>query len=415
MKFEQKLKTYKNGTRLVLTKTPGYYSANISIQFSVGSEDEKFEYGMSHLVEHELFKGTKKLSQSELTREFLKISARQNATTSSEFTIYKASLPNPNIKRCLELFSEMIFEPALEESELESEKLVIIEEMKRDDDTAKWVGYNALESSLFSGVGLSKRVLGRKKDFVKINRDDIIDFMKERYIPENCLISVIGDYAFDEIDRLVEEFFIKKFTTSTGKIKQFSETVKNSPTSQHIYKDTKQTMGMIAFYGLPYNHKNFEHYAIMNYVLGGGSLNSRLFERIRNQLSLAYGIVSLVTAYKNNGYLMIHYGTSPENNEKARDAALDVLEEMLRNGITDEEFEASKKMILDNVLMQQDTPSAHNIHIGYEGKLFDFKVREKKIRGLKKEDCEKVFRDLIGNQKPFEVFVGPNGREKSSI
>lgn len=415
MKFKQKLKTYKNGMRLVLTMTPGYYSANVAIQFSVGSEDEEIEYGISHLIEHELFKGTKNLSQSELTREFLKISARQNANTVPEFTTFKASLPKTNMERCLQLFSEMIFEPAFDEAELEKEKLVIIEEMKMDDDEAKWVGFNALESGMFSGSGLSKRILGRKSNFVKIGRGDIIAFMNERYIPENCLISVVGDFEFEKIDAIIQKLFVKRFNGASGKKKQFSKSVKNPPVLKNIYKDTKQTMGMIAFYGLPYYHKYFEHYLLMNYVLGGGSLHSRLFERIRNQLSLAYGIVSAVTAYKNNGYLLVHYSTSPENNERTRTAVLEVIGDMLKNGITDEEFEASKKMILDKFLMQQDTPTAHTLHINYEGKLFDPVVYEERIRKMKKTDCERIFREVIGNQKPFEVYVGPKGSEKSEI
>ena len=208
MNYKQELITFNNGLQLVFVAAPGLYTARVKVQFLVGSEDEKDEFGMAHLLEHELFKGTSKYSQKELSEQFSRLAAEPNASTSSEFTSYRVRFPKPALKKVLNLLSDMIFDSVFDADELENEKNVIVEEIKMHQDHPSRRVFDELIAARFKNTGLGNRIAGREDLLRSVTREQLIAFKNKHYNAKNCSIIVAGDFNKKELIKLIEEYFV---------------------------------------------------------------------------------------------------------------------------------------------------------------------------------------------------------------
>ncbi len=403
-----KLIQFKNGLRLEFVSKPkNMVQASFKVAFLAGSEDEEREQGIAHLLEHCTFKGTKEYTQEQLSVEMNKISAVPNASTSAEFTVYEAKFPKFNVKRLIELFSKMIFESTYDERGIQSEKFVVLEEIKMHDDVPSDCAFDKLTNTMYKGTTLGFDIAGDANLLKDVTREDLVKFKEEHYIPENTIISVVGDFKEEEVVNLIENYFVQKFDrvkVVDKKIKKWNEKVVLKPETIIQNKKLNQANVMLGAYTVGYEDIDRIKLAIILFVLGG-SMSSRLFVRLRNQLSLCYSIYSDQLNYKNNGFMLIDFSTSPINYERAIDEVKNVIDEIRKNGITEEEFILAKDVFLNNFLMGQDVPVGHISYLAYTGKLFDTKKRETEIRSLQKSDCEAVFRKYIDRDKFFISVV----------
>ncbi len=403
-----KLITFKNGLKLEFIKKPkNMVQASLKIAFLVGSEDEEREEGLAHLLEHCMFKGTKEYSQVELSVELDKISAIPNASTSAEFTIYEAKFPKFNIERLVELFSKMIFESTFDEEGIGSEKLVVLEEIKMHNDVPSDCAFDQLTNTMYAGTGLGFDIAGDAKLLKKVTRQNLIDFRNKHYIPQNTIVSVVGDFNERDIETHVEKYFVSRFyeiNDNISKEKVWTSIVENTP--KIVVKDKKinQANVMMGAYTTGYENPDRLKLAVILFVLGG-SMSSRLFIRLRNELSLCYNIYADHLNYKNNGFMLIDFSTSNAFCDKAIEEVKKVISEVIKNGITDEEFELAKNVLLNNFLMSQDIPQSHISYVAYTGELFDAKLRENDIRNLQKQECVEIFRKYISPEKFFISIV----------
>lgn len=405
---DAKLITFDNGVRLEFVKKPtNMVQASLKIAFLVGSEDEKKEQGLAHLLEHCTFKGTKDYSQEQLSIELDKICAMPNASTSAEFTIYEAKFPKFNVERLFELYAKMLFESSYDANAIESEKLVIIEEIKMNNDVPADFAFDQLINIMYHGTGLGFDIAGDPKLLKRVTREELIQFRDNHYIAENTIISVVGDFDEGEIVRLVDKYFVTRFTavksTSLAK-KRWTEVVNQPPVKVVKNKSLNQANVMMGCYGVGYEDIDRLKLATILFILGG-SMSSRLFVKLRNQLSLCYSIYAHQYIYKNNGFVLIDFSTSVENLENAIQAVRKVIDELILNGVSDEEFELAKNVLLSNFLMGQDIPQSHISHLAYTGKLFDEKEREEEFRGLTRKECEDTFKKYISSENFFVSIV----------
>lgn len=403
-----KLITFDSGVRLEIVKKPSnMVQASLKIAFLVGSEDEETEQGLAHLLEHCTFKGTREFSQEQLSIELDKICAMPNASTSAEFTIYEAKFPKFNVARLFELYSKMIFESAYDENGIESEKLVIIEEIKMHNDVPSDLAFDQLTNTMYRDTGLGFDIAGDPKLLKAVTRNELLQFRDSHYIPENTIISVVGDFDEEEIVQLVNKHFVSRFSESSQKVaikKRWTETVDQTPVRVAINKSLNQANVMMGCYTVGYESPDRFKIATILFILGG-SMSSRLFVKLRNQLSLCYSIYADHFSYKNNGFVLIDFSTSAENLDTAIDAVKREIDEIVSNGVSDEEFELAKNVLLSNFLMGQDIPQSHISYIAYTDKLFNEKEKEQEIRNLKKKDCEEAFKKYILSEKFFVSTV----------
>ncbi len=378
--------------------------------FTVGSEDEDGPHGMAHLLEHSLFNGTTNYSKNQLSEEFDKLCAKPNASTSADITEYKVKFPKFNLVKVAELFSDMIFNSSFNEEELSKEIGVIIEEIKMHQDHPLNACYDALIEAMYAGTGMGWEIAGEPKLLKKVTREDLIKFRNLHYTPENTIISVRGDVNREEVIALIERCFANRFAEineSNTKEKKWTEEVNNTPkTIISNKRNLKQSNVIMGCYVMGANSDPVQIKAlgIVTYILGG-SLSSRLFKKLRGELSYCYSIYASCCYYKNTGFMLIEFSTSPENKESAISAVKEEINKILTCGITEQEFEVAKNIKLNSFLMSLDSTPVNLEYVAYFNKLVNNDEIIEQIKALKKEQCEEVFKKFICNDNFFVSVV----------
>ena len=405
MDFRQELYQFDSGLRLVFIKTEGFHTAKFKVMVMTGAEDESSPTGMAHLVEHTIFKGTDKLSQEEISEKFNSLSAEVDAFTSSEFTSYKANFPKRNLEPVLELYSHILKDSAFDKDMMAKEKRVIIEEILMHEDNPDQLSFDNLVKLMYSDNGIGHDIAGEIDEFKKVTKSMAYKFYKDRYHAKNFLISVIGDFEFEAVKQLVDKYFNKPFIPSRlAVLKKWSSKSRVKPKSKVVYKDINQANIVMGFKTVPYPDYKRLDIGLIGFILGG-SMSSRLFRRIRNELSLCYAVYAFEMNYKSNGFLGVSLATSSDKSDMAIGAVNEEIMKILEQGVTDEEFNSAKSLTLDKYLMNQDYPSVNLHYLAYENRLADRDEITNYIRGITKESALQAFREYIQPNKAFLSIV----------
>lgn len=411
MEFKEHLHEFPSGLKLAIVESKGFYTSKFKIIFNVGAEDEEQEYGISHLIEHCTFKGTQNLTQEQISSRFDSLSASVNASTSSEFTSFKAKFPNPNLEEVLKLYSTMIFDSIYKTECIEKEKNVIIEEIKMYEDMPDEVAFENLIKLIYSGTGISNAIAGKIELLKSVTREDIINYKNKHYTAPNAVISVVGDYDSNEVIKLVDKYFNEPLKKAGEYTKVWSKPSRKRGGKIIKRKDTNQANIFLGYKSLPYENLDRLKLGLILYILGG-NMSSRLYKRLRNELSLCYNVYSFNINYKNNGFLGVSVATSPEKSALAIKEIKNEIHKIMVYGVTDEEFNSAKNLRLNKLLMDKDIPGVALTYLAYTGKLLDNKMLEQIVKNTTKEDALNVFRKYINEDEVFISYVGKKPTEE---
>ena len=383
-----KYKQFNNGLRLVVNQMEGMLSVSIGVLVKTGSMNETAENnGISHFIEHVMFKGTENRTAFEISDHIDRIGGQINAFTSKELTCYYTKSTKENAQKSLEILSDIFFNSKFDKDELEKEKGVIIEEINMSEDTPEEVCLDLLSQSYFGKNGLGQTILGSEKNIKKFTQTDIKEYMDKYYTADNVVISVAGNVDIDNVIALVEEYFANKFK-KTKSAKQ-SKTI--IPKPQHLFKTKKieQTHISFAMKGLSVKDEEIDALAIANIIFGGG-MSSRLFQKIREELGLCYSVYSYASQYKDNGILEIYAGVNTLQRDLAVSAILEQVKEFKKNRITEQEFARGKAQIKSAFIMGQESTASQMLlyakTLALLDKEFDFKERINRIEKVSIND-----------------------------
>ena len=405
MKYSQQYYEYPSGLRLLFVKSPNFYTAKINIMFLVGSEDEKSPRGLAHLLEHSVFKGTDKYNQEQISELFNGMSADIDASTSSETTVFSASFPLGRIEDVSKLYSHILTQSVYDDEEIEKEKKVIIEEILMHEDIPDQACFDQLVRSMFSDCGIGNDIAGEIELLKKVKTDDIKEFHRSYYHTKNMLVSVVGDYEFSEVKKIVDQYFNKPFVRSGKvKMKEWSSPSRVKNVIKQTKKDTLQANVMMGFRCPSYT--NFERFdfGLIAFILGG-SMNSRLFSKIRNELALCYMISSFEISYKNNAFMAINFSTSIKNTQKCIEAVRQVLYRVIEEGVTDAEFESAKQLNIDRYLMSLDHPKANLKYLACTGKILNPEEITNYLSKCTKKKALDIFKKYVESKNAFISIV----------
>lgn len=339
--------TCKNGVRIVLEDIPAVRSVTIGIWVLTGSRNEtEANNGISHFLEHMFFKGTETRSARDIAEAFDSIGGQINAFTSKEYTCYYAKILDTHKEYALEILADMFFHSTFDEEEMEREKKVVYEEIKMYEDTPDDIVHDLLAKASFGNHPLGYSILGTEERLQSFTPDDLRNYIKERYTPENVVISVAGN---------VDESFIKEIEKYFGNYESQSKGTnieKATFVGQSIErnKDTEQAHLCLGFDGLPVGDENIYSLIVMNNVLGG-SMSSRLFQEVREKQGLAYSVFSYHSSFQDNGLLTIYAGTGKEQLPILRDTIERTLDKLIKHGITDKELHNSKEQLKGSLML----------------------------------------------------------------
>ena len=331
-----------NGLRLVNEEVKGVRSVSLGIAFQTGSvHEDKRQSGISHLIEHRLFKGTPKRDAYRIAVEADSLGAELNGFTTKEFTYYYARFLDQHLEKVWDILTDIILNPSFNREDLEKEKGVVIEEIRNSKDSPEEEVFRQLSNCLYSGHPISSPILGQEDTVRKIERKNLIEFKNKRYCGNNAIVAASGKLSFDRIKELVastltslpnnvQKTTSKPFPEETIK---FKEKKKKDISQAHI------AIGRRTFkYNSPYRYPAL----ILNTLLGG-SMSSRLFQRLRETEGLAYNIFSFLQFFSNTGIMGIYLATNPSKQKKAIGLVFEELKRLTKDGLNKNELKNTKE------------------------------------------------------------------------
>ena len=350
-----------NGIRVVMEQIPFVQSVSIGIWVKAGSVDENKEnYGISHFIEHMMFKGTNNRTAKQIAQDIDKIGGQINAFTSKESTCYYVKSLKTSVVKACDVLIDMFTNSVFDEIEIEKERRVVLEEINMVEDSPEDYTHDALYEVLFKGEPLSSPILGTKKTLGNINHDSIKKYISEEYTSDNIVIAVAGNY---EENQILEIFNDKlNYLKPTKSKKESSEKI-YVPHFKSKAKEIEQSHICLGTIGVNLDSELYYPMAIINNIMGG-SMSSRLFQNIREEKGMAYSVYSFTSSYINNGFYGIYAGVSHDKVEETVAAIMHELDYLDKNGVTESEISTAKEQIKGNHIFSLESVTGRMASLG---------------------------------------------------
>src|SRR5881275_549080 len=330
--------TLQNGLRLLTTHMPGMRSASIGFFFTVGSRYEADPIGgISHFIEHMLFKGSRHYPTARLLSEAIEgVGGIFNGSTGKEITSYTARVPGEQLPLVMNVLADMIRHPLFDPIEIEKERGVIIEELSAThDDPQEWANL-LIDEVMWPGLPLGRDDAGFVETVAQIQRQDMLHYLDEYYRPNSLIISVAGNIDAMEVAQLTERLF---GDWEAGPHRSWVESFppRDAVPATIIQKETEQANICLGTLGIAYASSDYYAFMLANAILGEG-MSSRLFQSIREEQGLAYDIGSYFNSYAETGSVVISAGVDPSQAAPAVEAIIDELHRLCETPVPAEEL-----------------------------------------------------------------------------
>jgi predicted Zn-dependent peptidase len=373
----------------------------------VGSRDEPAELaGVSHFLEHLLFKGTPQRSAQDIARSVDRVGGEMNAFTTKEYTAYYTRLPAGHLEAGVELLGDVLSKPSLADSDVESERQVILEELAMDEDTPDDRVHTLLGELLFSQHPLGRETAGERSTVAAITAEDVREFFGRWYRPTNLVVAAAGEIDHAEVAALVEQSFADGDPGVAPERVAPSVPVRDVAVVRRAGEQAHLAIGYRAF---DRRHPDRDALEVLNHVVGGG-MSSRLFEEIRERRGLAYSVWSSPVAYADAGAFTLYVGTSPDHLPEVVDLVDHELARLLADGITDEELEIAVGYLAGSYLLAMEDASSRMGRLGGQltvlGELVDVDEQLARYQAVTLADVTRVADAVLRGQRAVAV-VGP--------
>jgi predicted Zn-dependent peptidase len=346
---------FKNGLKVVTEHVESVKSVAVGIWVKTGSRDEPDQKaGITHFLEHMLFKGTEKRSAYDIALSMESVGGYMNAFTSNEYTCYYTRSLDTELHRALDVLTDMVKNSQFPENEIEKEKKVVIEEMKMYRDSPEDYLFEEFSGKVFSDHPLGRPIIGYENTVNSFNRNDLFDYVDNRYQPWNILVSVAGNVEHDQVVDLVQTFL------GDGKSGE-KKTLTHELTPYKIHKETitkpiEQTHMIIGRRGLHFDDEDKYLLLLANTVLGGG-MSSRLHQNVREKYGYCYSIGTFNQSYTDSGLFGVYIGTDKDYVDHVRELINEEFDKLQQEAVPDREMAEAKSQLKGKLLLSQESMS----------------------------------------------------------
>ena len=401
----------ENNLRIAIEEMP--YIKSVAIVFGIGAgsryEVQKHQ-GISHLIEHMLFKGTtRRKSTLEISQVIEGIGGEINASTSKETTYLYAKVPQEQFKTAFDVLADIILNSLMREEDLHKEKNIIIEEIKKYQDIPEELVEILLDKIMWKNHPLGKSILGDEKSIINIQREDLLSYINTFYRPNNLVISVAGNIKIEEVILQVDKYFklIKK-----GEVKNYLPAKDNQKSTQIgiKYKKSNQTHLSFGFPGISRLDPDKYSVDLLDIILGSG-LSSRLFQKIRVRKSLAYDIHSFIQYFNDISSFNIYAGIDSSKLRETIQTILGELNKIKDSNLKEDELRKAKEMYKGALSLSLESTLSRAFWLGNRillyGKTSTFDEIKEKIEEVKVKDIQKMAQNIFTKDKINLSIVGP--------
>lgn len=418
MTVTSQITTLDNGLRAVTTPVPGAQSVSVAFFVGVGSRgEEERTKGLAHFLEHMLFKGTpKRATAIDIAEAIEAAGGVLNAYTAKEITCYWNQVPFDRLELALDVLSDMLLDSLLDPEEIDRERSVVQQEIKRtQDQPGAWVG-ELLGQAVFGDQPLGWPTAGYEETVGALQRDDFVSWMRDWYHPANLVVSVAGNTSHEESTGLIARYLGDR--GGAGGDRSIAA-VNGSLPARRVIADARPISQANLAIGLPaLARKDPDRYAlqILNSLLGRG-MSSRLFKEVRERRGLAYAVGSSVTRHADTGMFAVSAGVSPENVAEAVRVILDELRKVMEEPVGIDELTKARDYTVGSFRLSLETPMALGQRAGENlltmGEIEPIETIVERLRAVSAEDLLRVARRVLPREKAALAVVGPDVQEEA--
>lgn len=344
-----------NGIKILTDKLTEMRSVSLGISVRAGSGDETSpEAGISHFIEHMMFKGTPTRSAFQIAKELDSVGGKINAATGKESTLYYCVLLDEHIDKGISVLTDIFLNSLFDPKEIELERGVILEEIRMYEDTPDELVHDLFAETILGEHPMGRSTIGSMETVKSFSRRNMTDYMGKIYTPENIIVGAAGNIEHEEIVKKIEPLFSSIKTANEIKrpsVPAIQKAIRIKP------KKTEQVHICLGTKALSQLDEDRYPFLALDNILGG-SMSSRLFQEVREKRGLAYSIYSYLNLFRDFGLFTVYAGTSMENHRKVIDITLQEFSKIKKDGITEEELKRAKEFIKGSLVLGLESTSS---------------------------------------------------------
>ena len=381
--------TLPNGLRVIGERLPYLRSVSIGVWLRVGSMMETpEENGLSHYLEHMVFKGTEKRTARQLAEEMDAVGGQVNAFTGKDCTCLYAKVIDENLNLAVDILSDMAIHATLDPKEFEKERGVILEEINIDEDSPEDLVQDLLSEAQFGSQSLGMPILGPAEKVAAYTREDLFAFRARHYRPEDTVVALCGNYDPAQVEELMNHYFGEWHNPGERSVIPAAHVLDGQLRVKE--KDTEQLHLCVGFPGVAFGGEGVCSQAALSNLLGG-AMSSRLFQRIREELGVAYTVYTYPNSYVGCGTFAVYVGVSPKNGRRTLKEIRRELDKLLEGGITEKEFLDSRQQLRSGYLLGLESPGGRMQAMGRRLLLLErAATQEETIRSIESVTRESI-------------------------
>lgn len=351
--MEIKQSTLKNGLRIITAERPQIETVSLGVWVNTGAAAEsEADNGISHFIEHMVFKGTKKRNSLQISEDIENVGGATNAYTSRHFTCFYAKMLKDDLELATDVICDFITDPTFDAAEMSKEKEVVVQEIKQSADAPDDLVFDYFQEAAFPNQASGRTILGTPEHVRGFNKGRVLNYMRTHYTADNMVAAAVGRVDHDKFVKMVEE----RMNTLPAHA-DFAEDPQYYVGGGRVEcKDIEQTHLVLGFKGASYMDEDYYNYSVLSTIFGGG-MSSRLFQEIREKRGLVYTINSFNQALKHAGVFGIYAGTTPKELEELLPVVADEIKKMMNDKVSETELKRAKTQIKASLLMSLESSS----------------------------------------------------------
>lgn len=397
-----------NGVKIITKKIPHVRSVSMGVWVNVGARDETDDQsGLSHFIEHMIFKGTARRSAYEIAKAFDAIGGHTNAFTAMEHTCYYAKVLDTHLETMVEILSDIFLNSVFDPQEVERERPVIYQEIGMVEDSPEEYLHQVASQNFWGNHPLGRSILGTRDNIESFKPETIKAFFNQFYHPESILIAVAGNVSHDGIIDLVGPAFESIHNGHTLPERYHPEI---KPADQALHRDLEQAHICLSTLGLSITDPQRFAFSLMNTILGG-NMSSRLFQEIREQRGLAYSVYSFMASYVDTGMFGVYAGVTPEAVSKTIDLIVRDLKKIMTQPVSTTELKDAKEYTKGNLCLATESVDNQMVRLAQNEIHFDEYIPMQSvmdnIEAVTVEEIQTLATDLFKPEQVSLTVLGP--------
>jgi predicted Zn-dependent peptidase len=398
-----------SGITIVGERMESVRSVAIGVWIRVGSRHEAVaEAGMTHFLEHVVFKGTRRRDALEIALAIESVGGHLDAFTGREVTCFNARVLDEHLDLAVDVLSDLALHPRIDPVEVEKEKGVIIEEIHNYEDTPDDRVHDLFSDAVWRGHPLGNRILGTEESVRAFSNDAIAGYHGRHYTASNLLVSVAGRFDWDRVVSVVESKFA---AAPAGAPSRPAPGASDGRGVFHHERDLAQQYLCVGGAGLPHEHPDRYALVLLSTLLGGG-MSSRLFQRVREQEGLAYSVYTYADSYSDAGIFCASMSVQPVQGRKAVRATLEEFDRVAEDGIPAAELQSVKAQLKGNLLLGLESTTNQMTRLArseiYSGRYVSVDELIASIDRITEVDVRRLARAVVARESLCLVALGPS-------